>query len=84
MNTEASLVELIYRKTVFFQHIIRNNFRQMRLKYENFSCRGMLFQKVKRNSDFKSFIAKTFNENVYLFIYTFILKNKKKVFTGHI
>ena len=40
INTEASVVEFIFRKTPCFQHILMNNFRQMRLKYENFSLRG--------------------------------------------
>ena len=39
VNMEASVVEFIFCKTPCFQHILMNDFRLMRLKYERFSLR---------------------------------------------
>ena len=44
---KASVVEFIFCKTPFFQHIPMNTFRQMWLKHENHSLRGILFQTTK-------------------------------------
>ena len=35
------MVEFIFRKTAYFQHILTNNFRRMRLKYENFPLKSI-------------------------------------------
>ena len=35
------MVEFIFRKTAYFQHILTNKFRRMCLKYENFSLKGI-------------------------------------------
>ena len=40
---KGSVTELIFSKIPCFQHILLDTFRQMRLKHENYSLRGILF-----------------------------------------
>ena len=77
INTEASVVKLIFREAPCFQHIHMNNFRRMRRKYEHFSLRGILFQIFKQHSCYKGFIAKTFDGNM-LKDHKSYLDNKKQ------
>ena len=64
---------------ICFQHILPNTSRKMRLKYGNYSLRPILFY----NSDYKCFIAKTFDGNTFKIKATSPLqaiKNKKQCF----
>ena len=63
INIDVSIVEFIFSKSPCFLHIFINNFRRIRLKYENLPLRDILFQIFKQHSDRKSFIPKTFNRN---------------------
>ena len=45
-----SVVVFIFGQALYFQHISRNNFSQMRLKYVDFSLGGILFQTSKQHS----------------------------------
>ena len=47
INTKEFVVKFIFLKTPCFQHVIMNNFRWMRLKYENISLRGILSEATK-------------------------------------
>ena len=63
MIIKASVVEFILSKTQWFQHILLDAIRRIRLKYEMYSLRRVLFYTFKQYSDYKSLIAKTFTEN---------------------
>ena len=63
MIIKASVVEFILNKTQWFQHILLDTIRRIRLKYEMYSLRRVLFYTFKQYSDYKSLIAKTFTEN---------------------
>ena len=68
---------------ICFQHILLNTFRRMRLKYDNYSLRPILFYTLKQQSDYKCFIAKTFDGNTFKMKATGPLqaiKNKKQCF----
>ena len=53
------MVDFIFSKIPCFQHILLDSFRQMRVKYENYSLRHILLSTLKQHSDDKSLIAKT-------------------------
>ena len=66
-----------------FQHILLDSFGQMRLKYENYSLRGTLFETLKQHSDGKSHIAKIFDGsrvNMKAASQVQLINNKKKCF----
>ena len=46
-----------------FHHFLMNIFRRMRLKYENYSLRNILFLKFKQDWHDKSLITKNFDKN---------------------
>ena len=56
------VANFIFIKMPCFQHIFLNTFRWMRLKYENYFLKRILFQTFKQHSRCKSLIAKTFDE----------------------
>ena len=77
------VVDFIFSKIPCFQHIHLDRFRQIDLKYENYSLGHILFQTLTRHSDDKSFIAKTFGESRVKMKATSPvqeIKNKKKCF----
>ena len=55
------MADFIVSKIPCFQHILLSTFRRMRLKYEKYSLRSILFYALKKQSDYKSIIAKTFD-----------------------
>ena len=59
---KASVAEDICSKIPCFQYILLNTFTRMRLKYDNYCLRRMLFQTFKHHSHCKSLIAKTFDD----------------------
>ena len=59
------MVDFIFTKILWFQHILLGTFRRMHLKYENFSLRRILFQTCKQHSDSKSLIEKTYDGNTF-------------------
>ena len=58
---KTSVVDRIFSNIPSFQHIVLDNFTQMRLKYENYSLKRILFQALKQNFVDKSLIEKTFD-----------------------
>ena len=73
-----------FSKIPSFQHILLNIFGRIRLKYENYSLRCILFQTLKKNSQTtKSLIAKTFDGNTFkmkVISPVQVVKNKKQCF----
>ena len=57
-----SVADFIFIKMPCFQNILLSTFRWMRLKYENYSLKRMLFQTFKQHSYCKNLIVKTFDE----------------------
>ena len=55
------VVEFIFSKILCFQHNLLVRFSQMRLKYEKYSLRRILFQTLNQYSVRKSLIAKPFD-----------------------
>ena len=51
MIIKALVADFISSKILCFQHILMNTFRRMRLNYENYSLRRILFQTLKQHSD---------------------------------
>ena len=57
-----SVTDFIFIKMPCFQNILLSTFRWMRLKYENYSLKRMLFQTFKQHPHCKNLIVKTFDE----------------------
>ena len=57
-----SVTDFIFIKMPCFQNILMGTFRWMRLMYENYSLKRMLFQTFKQHSHCKNLIVKTFDE----------------------
>ena len=61
---KASVADLIFSKTLCFQHfmlltsILMSTFRRMPLKDENYSLRPIFFKVLKQRSDYKNLNAK--------------------------
>ena len=80
---QTFVVDFSFSKTPCFQHVVLGSFRQMRLQYENYSLRRILFQTLKQHSDDKSLIAKTFDGSrvkMKAASSVEVIKNKKKCF----
>lgn len=63
----------VKNKIPCFQHILLNTFRQIGLKYDNYSLRRILFQTSKQHSHCKSLIAKVFDGTTTSPIYVQVL-----------
>ena len=62
-NYYISTCSRVYFQFILVYFFFLNTFRRMRLNYENYSFRSILFQTLKLHSDNKRLIAKTFDGN---------------------